>query len=202
MALPAWYDRNVVLPPGLELGALRRAIDYCQRELADLVDIYFEQANIFSALVSIFGTRGLDAVSNYEKHRHRDYAQQRFPDLVRRGGSPSNPQDCVESKGSKRPWAIQSHYDHAGWYVVWRYLVDPTCTLELERPIVIWRVDVVFLTKANWKYETSKASAAGGGRTHTFGVREAARTLAGKAAYRRADVAIRDGKPVPQNGHD
>ena len=41
--------------------------------------------------------------------------------------------------------AIQSHYDHAGWYIVWRYLVDPTETIERGKPVIVWHVDIVFL---------------------------------------------------------
>jgi hypothetical protein len=153
--------------------------------------------------VGIFGTKALDSVSNYEKHRHADTAQQRFPDLKRRGsGNRPIPEESLESKGSKRPWAIQAHYDHPGWYIVWRYLVDLTMSIEAGRPIIIWRVDVVFLAKSDWKYEGSRASADGGGRTHTFGVRQAARKLRGCAVYCRSDIILRDGKPVPRNGHD
>ena len=83
----------------------------------------------------------------------------------------SRPQLAVESKGSTRPWAIQSHYVHPGWYLVWRYLVDLTMTIRPSRPVVVWRVDVVFLTKTDWKYEGSSAGSTGGGRTHTFGVK-------------------------------
>ena len=143
------FDNSVKLPPGLEIPQLRRAIDYMERELADLVELYFEQANVFSALLGIYGIRALDWVSNYEKHRHLDRAQQRFPDLKRRGsGDTPSPQESLESK---RPWAIQSHYDHAGWYIIWRYLVDHTETIQEGRPVIIWRVDVVFLEKDDWK---------------------------------------------------
>jgi len=197
------FDSLVPLPPGLDCAAIRRAVEYMERELANLVEIYYEQANVFSAIVGIFGTRALDSVSSYEKHRNVDTAQQRFPDLRRRGaGNNPSPNESLESKASKRPWAIQSHYDHPGWYIVWRYLVDPTETLESGRPVIIWRVDVVFLKKSDWKYEKSSAGAAGGGRTHTFGVRNAATQLRGKAVYARKDVVIRDGKPIPRNGHD
>lgn len=197
------FDPQVSLPPGLEIAAIRRAIEYMERELAELVEIYHEQANVFSAIVGIFGTKALDAVSNYEKHRHADMAQQRFPDLRRRGaGNNPTPEESLESKGSKRPWAIQSHYDHPGWYVVWRYLIDPTESLEKGKPVVIWRVDVVFLEKGDWKYERSSAGEGGGGRTHTFGVKEAAKKLRGRAVYCRKDVVIRDGKPIPRNGQD
>src|SRR5437870_10799622 len=98
------FNPSVPLPPGLDITAIRRAIDYIERELADLVDLYYEQANVFSAIVGIFGTKALDTFSTYEKHRHVDTAQQRFPDLIRRGcGKPPKPVDCLESKGSKRP---------------------------------------------------------------------------------------------------
>jgi len=197
------FDPSVPLPPGLDVAALRRAIDYIERQLADLVDIYYEQANVFSGIVGIFGTKALDAVSNYEKHKNIDTAQQRFPDLRRRGsGQNPSPNESLESKASKRPWAIQSHYDHSGWYIVWRYLIDPTESLETGKPVIIWRVDVVFLDKTDWKYEKGSAGDTGGGRTHTFGVKNAAKKLKGKAVYQRKDVVVRDGKPVPRNGND
>lgn len=199
----SWFDESVPLPPGFGgVPAIRRAIEYMERELADLVEIYYEQANVFSALVGIFGAKALDQVSNWEKNRHTYTAQQRFPDLCRKGcSSPPRPDECLESKASKRVWAIQSHYDHAGWYIVWRYLVDATESLERGKPVVIWRVDVVFLEKSDWKYEKSSAGERGGGRTHTFGVRNPATKLAGKAIYRRADVVVRDSKPIPGNGN-
>lgn len=203
MASKADFDSSVPLPSGLDVSALRRAIEYIERELAEFVEVYYEQANVFSALVGIFGTKALDAHSRYEKHRHVDVAQQRFPDLRRRGsGASPSPNESLESKGSKRPWAIQSHYDHPGWYVVWRYLVDSTQSLEPGKPVVIWRVDVVFVEKSDWKYEKSRASNAGGGRTHTFGVKNPATKLRGKAVYHRHDVVLRGGKPVPYNGND
>ena len=201
MARDADFRPNVALPPGLTVTAVKRTVEYVERELVDLVDIYFEQANVFSALVGIFATKALDNVSVYEKRRHADLAQQRFPDLRRRGSSESPaPNDSLECKASKRIWAVQSHYDHAGWYIIWRYLVDETCSLEPERPVLIWRVDVVFLEKADWKYETSTAGPTGGGRTHTYGLRNPSKTLAGKAVYERSDVKITGGKAVPRNG--
>lgn len=156
------FDPTVALPAGLELSAIRKAIRYIEVQLSELIDIYFEQANVFSAIVGIYGTKALDSVSNYEKNRNIDTAQQRFPDLKRRGfGRSDDPRYCLESKASKRPWALQSHYDHPGWYIVWRYLVDPTESLETGKPIIIWRVDVAYLEKSDWKYEKSRAGTAG-----------------------------------------
>lgn len=195
------FDPSVPLPPGLTVGAIRRAIEYLEKELADLVEIYYEQANIFSGLVGIYGAKALDAFSVYERSRHLDVAQQRFPDLRRRGSGPlPPPNESLESKGSKRAWSLQSHYDHPGWYIVWRYLIDPTTTLEPGKPAIVWRVDIVFLEKGDWKYEGSTAGEAGGGRTHTFGLRNPVAKLRGKAVYQRRDVKISHGKAVPANG--
>jgi len=195
------FDLTVPLPPGLTVTSIRKAVEYVERKLSDLVEIYFEQANVFSAILGIYATKAMDANSVYEKSHHLDLAQQRFPDLKRRGsgGSPS-PRESLECKASKRPWSVQSHYDHPGWYIVWRYLVDPTCSLEAGRPVIIWRVDVAFLDKDDWKYEGSKAGAGRGGRTHTFGLRNPAAKLTGKAVYRRRDVKVAGGKAVPRNG--
>ena len=201
MARPEDFDPTVPLPPGLTVTAVRRAVEYIERELADLVDIYYEQANVFSALAGIYGAKALDAHSVYEKSRHLDVAQQRFPDLRKRGSGPNPPpNESLESKGSKRPWALQSHYDHPGWYIIWRYLVDPTMSIEPGKPVVIWRVDVVFLDKGDWKYEGSTAGAAGGGRTHTFGLKYPAQKLKARAVCHRRDVKLSGGKAVPVNG--
>lgn len=195
------WDSGVRLPPDLTVGIIRRAISYIERELDEFVEVYYDQANVFSALVSIFGVKALDAFSPYEKHRHQDLAQQRFPDLRhRKSRLPPQPRLSLESKGSKRVWAVQSHYDHPGWYIVWRYLVDPTSSVSPGRRVVIWRVDVVFLDKAGWKYEGSTASEAGGGRTHTFGVRNPAKILQDKSVFLHPKIVVRGGKPTPTNG--
>ena len=151
--------------------------------------------------MGIYGARALDSHSIYEKHRHRDLAAQRFPDLKRRGsGEAPSPRESLESKASIRPWAVQAHYDHPGWYIVWRYLVDPTGTYERGRPVIIWRIDLAFLDKEDWKYEGSGAGPEGGGRTHTFGLRNPAKRLRGLAVYVRSDLVLRGRKPGPANG--
>jgi hypothetical protein len=184
------------LPKNLKPIHIEKAVEHVEREAADLVDLYLEQANVFSAIIGIFGVRGLHAVSPYKKHKHPDIAQQRFPDLSLAGRLSPPPEEALESKGSTRPWAIQSHYNHAGWYIVWRYLVDTTETIKPGHPVVVWRVDVVFLTADNWKYEGSGAGAGKGGRTHTFGVQNAAAVLKGCAAYSYPGIVLKGGKPV------
>ncbi len=196
------FDPTVKLPPGLTIAAIRGSIDYIERELPELMDIYFEQANVFSSIVSIYGARSLDKNSVYEKNRNLDTAQQRFPDLKRRGsGNAPPPDSCLEAKASKRPWELQAHYDHEGWYIVWRYLVDPTESLEKGHPIIVWRIDVAFLKKDDWKYEGSGAGVGKGGRTHTFGLKTARQRLTGCQAYRRSDLILSQGKPIPKNGN-
>ena len=184
------------LPKNLSELHIKKAVDYVEKQAADLVDLYYEQANIFSGIVGILGVKALQAVSPYKKHKHPDVAQQRFPDLSLNGKLNPPPTEALESKGSTRPWAIQSHYDHPGWYVVWRYMVDPTESIKPSRPVVIWRVDVVFLDKKDWKYEGSKAGAGRGGRTHTFGISNPAAKLKDAAAYVNRNVALKGGKPI------
>jgi hypothetical protein len=184
------------LPKDLSELHIKKAVDYVEKETAELVDLYFEQANVFSAIVGIFGVKALHAVSPYKKHKHPDVAQQRFPDLSLHGKVKPPATQALESKGSTRPWAIQSHYDHSGWYVVWRYMVDPTESIKPGRPVIVWRVDVVFLEKDDWKDEGSTASQGGGGRTHTFGVRLPATKLKDAAAYVNKNVILKGGKPI------
>lgn len=184
------------LPAGLETSHIRNAVSFVEEQTDPLLDLYYEQANTFSGIVGTFGVRALDALSPYKRHKHPDVAQQRFPDLSL-GGRLNPPSDlALESKGSIRPWAIQSHYDHPGWYIVWRYLIDATRTIKPGRPVVIWRVDVVYLDKGDWKYESSTAGAGGGGRTHTFGLRTPAEKLRYASAYAFPGVVLRGGRPV------
>ena len=77
--------------------------------------------------------------------------------------------------------------------------MDPTKSLE-GLSVVVWRVDVVFVEKDDWKYEGSTAGASGGGRTHTFGLRNPYTKLADKNAYQKRDVRIAGGKAVISNG--
>jgi hypothetical protein len=184
------------LPKNLTPLHVAKAVEHIEREAAELIDLYLEQANVFSVIVGIFGTKALHAVSPYRKHKHPDVAQQRFPDLSLGGQLNPPPELALESKGSTRPWAIQSHYDHAGFYIVWRYLVDATESIKPGHPVVIWRVDCVFLRSEDWKYEGSGAGHGKGGRTHTFAVHNPASKLADAAVYALPGIVIRGGKPV------
>jgi len=194
------FDQQVPLPPQLKIAHIRRAITYIERETSELVEVYFEQDNVFSGLVGIFGVRALHSLSPYKKHKHPDVAQQRFPDLSLGGRLNPSPEQALESKGSTRPWALQSHYNHAGWYIVWRYLVDPTEIIKPRQKVVIWRVDVAFLNQDDWKYETSKAAEGRGGRTHTFGVKLPASRFASAIVYQYPRIILRQGKPILTNG--
>ncbi|HRZ84226.1 MAG TPA: hypothetical protein P5069_17385, partial [Candidatus Hydrogenedentes bacterium] len=49
----------VAMSRGLTVAGIRRAVDYMERELADWMDIYFEQANVFSAIVGILGAKAV-----------------------------------------------------------------------------------------------------------------------------------------------
>jgi hypothetical protein len=195
------FDTTVVLPPSLKISHIRNAIEFVEEEASELIDLYFEQANIFSAVISILGARGLDSLSPYKRHKHPDVAQQRFPDLSLGGRSNPPAIEALESKGSSRAYAIQSHYDHSGWYIVWRYAVDPTKRMKRGRSVLIWRVDIPFLNKSDWKYEGSKAAEGVGGRTHTFGVKKPASLLLKKIVYQAPNVKLSGGKPCLAETH-
>jgi hypothetical protein len=141
------------LPKGLKPVHIRTAVESVEDRTGELVELYYEQANVFSGMVGMFGIRALDAFSPYKRHKHPDVAQQRFPDLSLGGRLNPPPELALESKGSTRPWVVQSHYDHPGWYIIWRYLVDSTRKIKSGKAVVIWRVDVVFVNKPDWKYE-------------------------------------------------
>jgi hypothetical protein len=190
------FDRSVALPPELKISHIREAIEHVENRAAELVDLYFEQANVFSGIVGIMGVQALHALSPYKKHKHPDIAQQRFPDLSLRGRLNPPAAQALESKGSIRRWALQSHYNHAGWYIVWRYAVDQTERLKPGKVVAICRVDIPFLTQEDWKYEGSKASEGRGGRTHTFGVKNPAKRFRDSVIYQSPRVVISQGGPV------
>jgi hypothetical protein len=76
---------HLPLPRDLKPIHIKRAVAYVEAQTADLIDLYLDQANVFSAIVGIFRAKGLHAVSPYKKHKHPDVAQQRFPDLSLNG---------------------------------------------------------------------------------------------------------------------
>ena len=197
----AGFNSSISLPPQLRISHIRSAIDYIEEETTGIVDIYYEQANVFSALVGIFGIRALHVFSPYKKHKHLDVAQQRFPDLSLKGKLNPRPVEALESKGTTRPWALQSHYNHPGWYIVWRYLIDPTKRVKRGKEVVILRVDLCFLQKASWKYEGSRAKEGRGGRTHTFGVKKPATLFKTAIVYQHPRIVIRQGGPTLANGN-
>ncbi len=142
------------------------------------------------------GIRALDSLSPYRKHKHPDVAQQRFPDLSLKGRLNPPSREALESKGSSRPWAIQSHYNHAGWYIVWRYAVDPTKRMKRGRLVVFWRIHIPFLTEQHWKYEGSGAREGTGGRTQTFGVKKPATVIRRAIVYQAPQIRLSGGKPT------
>ena len=192
---PDGFDRTVGLPPGLTIAHVRNAIEFVEEKAEELVELYFEQANIFSGVIGILGVRAIDSLSPYKRHKNPDVAQQRFPDLSLSGRLNPPATEALESKGSTRPWAIQSHYNHAGWYIVWRYAVDPTKKMKRGKSVLIWRVDLPFLQGADWKYEGSKAAEGHGGRTHTFGIRNPKAVVLKAILYQAPAVSLSRGKP-------
>ena len=73
------FDRSAALPPALTIVHIKNAIDFIEERAEEWIDIYLEQANIFSGVIGILGVRALDSLSPYKRHKHPDIAQQRFP---------------------------------------------------------------------------------------------------------------------------
>ena len=59
---PDRFDRSVPLPPALSVAHIRNAIAFVEEKAEDLIDLFFEQANIFSGVVGILGVRALDSL--------------------------------------------------------------------------------------------------------------------------------------------
>ena len=94
------FDTTVPLPPALTVAHIKNAIEFVEEKSEELIDLYFEQANVFSAVIGILGVRALDSLSPYKRHKHPDVAQQRFPISHLRGSStrltlkPWNPREA------------------------------------------------------------------------------------------------------------
>src|ERR671914_1679854 len=86
------------LPRGLEPIHVERAVAWVEEQVSELVDLYYEQANVFSGIVGTFGAKALAAFSPYKKHKHPDIAQLRFPDLSLGGRVNPPPEEALESK--------------------------------------------------------------------------------------------------------
>jgi hypothetical protein len=68
----------VPLPKHLKPIHIARAVEYVETQTAELIDIYLEQANVFSAnRWHLRASRGFTR-SALQKHKHPDIAQQRF----------------------------------------------------------------------------------------------------------------------------
>ena len=67
--------------------------------------------------------------------------------------------------------------------------------MKRGQAVLVWRVDIPFLGKEHWKYEGSRAAEGQGGRTHTFGVKNAAEVLAETIVYQAPGVRLSRGKP-------
>jgi hypothetical protein len=93
MPLPPGFH-DVPRPPGLEIDHIQRAISFIESGLTEWIEVYFQQINLFSALVSVFGAKALDSVSSYEKNPNRHKAAGAFPDLCQRSRGLKGSRSC------------------------------------------------------------------------------------------------------------
>jgi len=67
--------------------------------------------------------------------------------------------------------------------------------MKAGRTVLVWRVDIPFLTQDHWKYEGSTAAEGHGGRTHTFGVKNPKSIVSKAILYQLPTVRLTGGKP-------
>jgi NOL1/NOP2/fmu family ribosome biogenesis protein len=60
------FDRSIQLPPALGITHIKNAIEFIEQRAEEWLDIYLEQANIFSGVIGILGVRALDSLSAYK----------------------------------------------------------------------------------------------------------------------------------------
>ena len=113
---PDGFDRTVALPPGQLSRISRMPSNLWKRKPRNSSNFTSSKPTFSAESSASLGVRALDSLSPYKRHKHPDVAQQRFPDLSLRGKLNPPPTEALESKGSSRSWAIQSHYNHPGWY--------------------------------------------------------------------------------------
>ena len=132
------FDPSIPLPPELKIAHIRKAIDYIEKEISEFVDVYYEQANVFSGLIGIFGVRALSSISPYKKHKHPDVAQQRFPDLSLKGKLNPPPNRAVESKGSTRPkaWWVMPIVGIGFWVTTFELTTEQLCKHEIGKQAI------------------------------------------------------------------
>ena len=60
------FDASVALPPGLDTAVIGHAINKIEKYLADFVDVYYEQGNVFRVFIAAVARNALDTHSVYE----------------------------------------------------------------------------------------------------------------------------------------
>jgi len=83
--------------PRIEDCSLRKAIEYIEARDYRMVEVYFEQANMFSVWWHFRRARP-PLVKPVQETQHPDVAQQRFPDMSLGGRLNPPPENALESK--------------------------------------------------------------------------------------------------------
>jgi len=139
-------DEKVSLPPGLTIGHIKKAVDEIESIANKVLDaIGDQQLNLLSNLVSGLGSAALNRLGPYHQDANRSRAQTRFPDLRNDEGIP------LECKGNFAFNAPNAHNQEEGWFIIWRYIIDRSMTLDPNFALKIFRVDVGYLLEKDWK---------------------------------------------------
>jgi len=138
---------NKPLPPNLTLDQIVKTVQFIEDKVNTKDDIFYEvfleQASALTAVISIFGNAGLDALSPYKKNPNRFRSQDRYPDLMV-GDS------RLEGKALKGFNTPNTHTPHGGWHIFWHYWCDRAKVITNGKTIAVVQVDVANLTEGKW----------------------------------------------------
>lgn len=135
------------LPPQLTLDQIIKTVKFIEDKTNTRDDVFYEvfmeQASALSAVVSVFGNAGLDALSPYKKNPNRFRSQDRWPDLM-------VGEHKLEGKAIKGFNTLNTHTPHGGWHIVWHYWCDRAKIITNGKVIAIVQVDVANLAEGKW----------------------------------------------------
>src|SRR5258708_32283564 len=74
-------ERTLLLPKNLQPIHITKGVGFVEEQAAELIELYYAQANEFSTVVGIFGEKALNAISPAKKHRNPDTTKLGIPFL-------------------------------------------------------------------------------------------------------------------------
>lgn len=163
MVVPAFVVKNAVLPLGLKVDEVIKAIGATYDLIYELNNFLVKKkierletlilGNSFSGIISEFLVRN---ISNCSVAVVRNEKIGGHPDLIKRDAYHNNQVlkgDGLEIKASKHSGGWQGHNPEDIWLIVFRYELDETTSDPYKRePVTFVQVLAAELKKSDWKF--------------------------------------------------